>query len=187
MIWSRYVIGFHGCDAELAREVVCNNANLKISQNDYDWLGNGIYFWEGSCKRALQWAEKAKSHGNKKINKPAALGAIIDVSSCLNLVEAEHLEIVRESYKQMEEALAVSNSPLPKNTGKGKSARKLDCAVFEFMHQVRKHEGRAQFDTIRAFFIEGDELYPGAGIRNSDHIQLCVRNPEQIVGYFLPK
>jgi hypothetical protein len=33
-------------------------------------------------------------------------------------------------------------------------------------------------------FPEGTELYPGAGFRDKTHIQLCVREPEQIMGVF---
>ena len=27
------------------------------SDNDYDWLGNGIYFWEEAPARAYEWAK----------------------------------------------------------------------------------------------------------------------------------
>ena len=33
-------------------------ANLNSSENDYDWLGSGIYFWEEGPKRALEWAQR---------------------------------------------------------------------------------------------------------------------------------
>ena len=28
--------------------------------------------------------------------------------------------------------------------------------------------------------------YPGAAIRQQDHVQICVRNPRQILGCFIP-
>jgi hypothetical protein len=40
---------------------------------------------------------------------------------------------------------------------------------------------------VRAFFVEGQELYATAGLRSLDHIQICVRNPRSIIGYFLPR
>lgn len=40
---SNLIIGFHGCDRSV-RVAVVNGADLKKSTNDYDWLGNGIYF-----------------------------------------------------------------------------------------------------------------------------------------------
>jgi hypothetical protein len=33
-------------------------------------------------------------------------------------------------------------------------------------------------------FPEGTELYSGAGFRDKTHIQVCIREPEQIQGIF---
>ena len=35
-------------------------------------------------------------------------------------------------------------------------------------------------------FIEGEPVYQDAGFREKNHIQLCVRNPACIKGYFRP-
>ena len=43
------------------------------------------------------------------------------------------------------------------------------------------------YQTVRGFFVEGEALYEGAGLRNQDHIQLCVRDTACIVGFFLPR
>lgn len=48
-------------------------------------------------------------------------------------------------------------------------------------------EGEVGFDSVRGVFFEGTELYPGAGFREKDHIQICIRNPNCIKGYFLPR
>lgn len=37
------LLGFHGCDKQLAEDVVLGKTTLKPSTNDYDWLGWGIY------------------------------------------------------------------------------------------------------------------------------------------------
>ena len=41
-------IGFHGCKQETYDNVIKHNQPLNKSMNRYDWLGNGIYFWENS-------------------------------------------------------------------------------------------------------------------------------------------
>jgi hypothetical protein len=46
MDYSRFVVGYHGCDAALARKVLLGDANLSPSANNYDWLGQGVYLWE---------------------------------------------------------------------------------------------------------------------------------------------
>ncbi len=33
------IIGFHGCEKEVADQVLSGNTVLKSSENDYDWLG----------------------------------------------------------------------------------------------------------------------------------------------------
>ena len=43
---SNLIIGFHGCDESVVRKVVNGEEDLIPSTNDYDWLGNGIYFYE---------------------------------------------------------------------------------------------------------------------------------------------
>jgi hypothetical protein len=63
----------------------------------------------------------------------------------------------------------------------------LDKAVFETLHKLREDEGEAPFETIRAFFAEGEPLYENAGLRSLDHVQICVRQSDNIIGYFLPR
>jgi len=33
------------------------SSDFKPSENDYDWLGHGMYFWENSQHRAKQFAK----------------------------------------------------------------------------------------------------------------------------------
>lgn len=64
--------------------------------------------------------------------------------------------------------------------------RNLDHAVIEFLHESRKIQKLPPFDTVRAAFWEGNDLYPNAGFKEKNHIQICVRNPNCIKGYFRP-
>ena len=47
------VLGYHGCDREVAEQVLSGQSDLRLSENSYDWLGSGIYFWVDSPQRAL--------------------------------------------------------------------------------------------------------------------------------------
>lgn len=47
------VLGFHGCDYEVFKKVIYNHEPMEPSNNSYDWLGNGIYFWEQNYSRQL--------------------------------------------------------------------------------------------------------------------------------------
>jgi hypothetical protein len=185
--WGRYVLGYHGCDSTLARAVASGRRELAASDNDFDWLGYGRYFWEDSPKRALEWAATESRKRKGQIKKPAVLGAVIDLGNCLNLIDVEFIEVVSEAYLRLVAIAEDAGQVLPRNSGKDFGARRLDCAVFEALHQFRIDENLPAFDTVRAFFVEGEPLYPDAGIRRLDHIQVCVRDPKQILGYFLPR
>lgn len=180
------ILAFHGCDQKLGEQVLADQDSLKRSENDYDWLGHGIYFWENDPKRALRWAQQLCDHG--KLDCPFALGAVIDPGYCLDLMQAESLSLLHETYIELKTLLSSSGKPLPVNRPlKGSDdllLRFLDCAVIETLHYSRKLAGEKPFDSIRGVFWEGKELYPNAGFKQQNHIQVCVRNPNCIIGYF---
>ena len=60
---TSFVLGYHGCDADIARRAVLEGVNIIKSDKDYDWLGPGAYFWESDPQRALEWAEWKVSRG----------------------------------------------------------------------------------------------------------------------------
>ena len=59
MKYDRTVIAYHGCDADIADRLIAGEP-FRRSRNDYDWLGEGIYFWEFGQHRALQFALEQK-------------------------------------------------------------------------------------------------------------------------------
>jgi hypothetical protein len=184
---SAFVLGYHGCD-RLIGEKLLRNEPFAFSENDYDWLGSGIYFWEANPQRALEWArrralQKTQSHGREL--EPFVIGAVIDLGFCLDLISSNGAEAVRQFYPRFQAIFQASGAEEPRNSGGGDLLlRKLDCAVLNAFHQARKIEGQPEFDTVRGLFPEGKELYPGSGLRQNTHIQICVRNPENIHGVF---
>ncbi|WP_228154885.1 hypothetical protein [Acinetobacter baumannii] len=52
--------------------------------------------------------------------------------------------------------------------------------------QLAKEQGQP-FDFVRAAFWEGEDLYPNAGFKQHNNIQISIINPECILGIFLPK
>jgi hypothetical protein len=193
-----FVLGFHGCDKTIADEIISHSSkHLERSTNEYDWLGHGIYFWENNPARALEYANllknnpKRTSKGKKPIKTPAVVGAIIDLGYCLNLLEAHSLGVVKQGYRSLHELRKSSGSDMPQNIGtKGSKdllLRNLDCAVIEAVHAYNKSAEKPVYDTVRGMFIEGKPIYRGAGIFEKSHIQICVRNPNCIKGYFHPR
>ncbi len=57
------VIAYHGCDVTVRDDLVSGRLHrLDHSNNDYDWLGPGAYFFEGDVERAFFFARA--SHDN---------------------------------------------------------------------------------------------------------------------------
>ena len=185
---SGLILGFHGCDAKVQRSILKSSSHhLTGSLNDYDWLGNGIYFWENNPERAMQFAKEKKKREPEEIKIPSVLGAIIDLGNCLDLLDAENSALVKAAYEDLKKIYQSSGLPLPQNVSfedEGKYnllLRPLDCLVIE--HLLKSND----FDSVRGLFPEGEELYDGSGFRSKDHIQICIRNRNCIKGYFLPR
>ena len=158
MVSRSLVLGYHGCDLNLAGRVISGETELKASQNAWDWLGNGTYFWEDSAARAFRWAEAESRRRGSRLETPSVLGAVIQLGNCLNLADVESLALVRNAYAAYQDLCAASGAAMPKNRGPELRARYLDCVVIETLHQLRRAEAKAPLDTVRGFFVEGREL-----------------------------
>jgi hypothetical protein len=191
-IHSGITLGFHGCDESVVQDVLSGKSILKSSANSYDWLGHGIYFWENSPSRALEFVEhlqKYPGRSRRRITKPAVIGAIIQLGYCMDLLDYQNLQLLKFGYQNL--SRITNRSEFPHNKSVKNSGdfllRYLDCSVIEAVHGYKKHSGQPPFDTVRSVFWEGKELYPSAGFREKDHIQICVRNLNCIKGFFLPR
>ena len=192
MRFATTVLAYHGCNRAVGERILAGDADLRLSENDYDWLGGGIYFWENNPARALEWARLVQRHGKVSrthILKPFVIGAVVDVGNCLDLLEAESIRIVEESHRRLKAAFDSAGMTMPENriVGGEMALRHLDCAVINYAHQFAEGAGKPPFDSVRAAFVEGDALNPGAGFHRHTHVQLCIRDARQIVGYFRPR
>lgn len=73
---------------------------MTASENDYDWLGPGIYFWEHNAWRAFEFACDVRDYphrGKQKVKRPSVVGAIIDLGFCLNLLDNRFIEMVKQA------------------------------------------------------------------------------------------
>ncbi|MCC7269408.1 MAG: hypothetical protein IT468_01670 [Rhodocyclaceae bacterium] len=189
------VLGFHGTDKKAAERVLAGKAELKPSTNEYDWLGHGVYFWEYSPARAWEFAHEKKRRG--EIETPAVIGAVIAPGVCLNLLESSALAELKLAYEMIGLDARENSGKLPENVG-GEDffKRYLDCAVVEMACRMRELAGTGPlsqvagikpmppYETVRGAFWEGERLYPNAGFRQKNHVQLSVRDPSCIKGFF---
>ena len=179
------MFGFHGCDKTVFDQVIKNGIPMKKSQNSYDWLGHGIYFWENNYQRALEWAK-----ASPKIKEPAVIGAVIDLGYCLNVTDSGSIEFLKRGYEILKIRCEQAEQPLPKNQPSKRGGdvllRDLDCAVIQQIHDYTRQESKPCFDSVRGIFVEGAPPYEGSEFREKTHVQLCIVNPNCIKGYFAP-
>lgn len=182
-----FILGFHGCRKSVGEAILAGEEkHLKPSEKVWDWLGHGIYFWEGNLARAWEWAHDRQKED--KIDDPFVLGAIIDLRHCLDLFDRGAMRQVAVAHDTLQTTFDKTDKDLPKNVGNtpDKAGRTLDCLVINTLHSLRKGSKQPAYDSVRGPFLEGDPVYEGAGFRSHTHIQICVRNTACIKGYFRP-
>jgi hypothetical protein len=154
----------------------------KPSKNQWDWLGHGIYFWEHSPKRALRWA---KERFRSAQGGPDVVGAIIQLGACFDLLDEDVTEALADAYSHLSNVYQQLGRTLPRNRGTDWKRRELDCLALNYCLGYQKAQNVA-YDSVRGAFLEGEPVFPGAGIRHESHIQIAVRNPDCILGVFRP-
>lgn len=176
-------MAYHGCDAAVADRILAGEP-FQRSENTYDWLGAGVYFWEFGADRALQFADFQKQFG--KVKTPAVVGALVQLGDCFDLMDTRFTTELKRAFDLTKKTWP-SNQSIPKNKGQtpDKKLRLRDCAVLNLYFKAMEEEG-ITYDTVRCAFAEGPPAFPGSGIRRESHIQIAVRNPACIVGVFRP-
>jgi hypothetical protein len=183
MRYDRTVIAYHGCDAVVAERLL-RGEPFRRSENDYDWLGAGVYFWEYGADRALRFAEDQQRRG--RVADPAVVGAVLQLGRCFDLLDTRFTLELARAY-ELARIRWTEEGPLPVNRGATPDLklRRLDCWVLN-TYLDSFAEPRDGFDTVRCGFIEGDRAFPGSGIFQETHIQIAVRNSACIIGAFRP-
>ena len=179
---SSFVLGYHGSDRTVG-EALLRGESFKVSDNDYDWLGPGVYFWESNPQRGMEFAGEASRRRGSKIAKPFVVGAIIELGSCLDLTTSSGIDQIRIAHQS---SLALSKAggwELPRNSSDG-LRRYLDCAVIRRLHGILDDNGMPPIDSVKGIFLEGAPAYPGSGFREKTHIQIAVCNLACIKGVF---
>lgn len=184
------VLAYHGCDRKTAQKLL-GGSPFQPSKKDYDWLGAGIYFWENDVVRANQWATEAR----RNFDHPSVVGAVIELGNCLDLTTQAGIDAVKLAHHQFIAMADRKGVPIPVNVDPSQQVsgdriiRRLDCAVMNYLFGIQETAQESDLQSqpyaaVRALFPEGSKLYPGAGFRDKTHIQICVREPEQILGVF---
>ncbi len=189
---TSFVLGYHGCERAVAEKAVRGDIELLQSKKDFDWLGNGSYFWESDPQRAKEWADWKVEAG--KFKHATVIGAVIDLGNCLDLTNRDDIELLKIAHRSFIRHQKKAGLPVPKNrSAKGEPnadrvLRFLDCAVIRHLHMaIDEMDGIPSFETVRGMFSEGKRLYSGCGFREKSHVQIAVRDNKCIKGIFFAR
>ena len=88
--FARIVLGYHGCTPDFADRLLRGDIAIDEwipSENPYDWLGHGVYFWEHAPERARDWGDGG------------TVGAVIQLGLCLDLTDITLHEATHETIR----------------------------------------------------------------------------------------
>jgi hypothetical protein len=196
-----FILGYHGCYRDVGEKLLAGDVFV-ASEEEYDWLGPGVYFWENDPRRALEWAkEKVK---RAKRGEPMVVGAVIVPGRCLDLTTRDDLDLLQAAYESLKFVNERAGADMPRNKDlshdrfNDRKLRFLDCAVIRHLEKNIEDEAeevRAKgeipvvlpIQTVRGLFVEGGELYEGGGFFQKTHSQIAVVDQTSILGVFRPR
>lgn len=160
------ICGYHGTSKTRAMNILENG--FRASDNDYDWLGTGIYFFQDAPLRAKQWATQQHP------KNPAVIRSSIRLENCIDLLDIGWHPSLKQVYNSFVTQYKSTKRPLPTQNPDRSKAHKLDCAFFNFASELISLTGDVY--SVRAAFMEGDRLFPNSAIFDLAHIQIVVKN-----------
>lgn len=168
-------IGYHGTSVGAARRIL--SSGFRSSRNTYDWLGDGIYFFQDAPLRAAEWA-RARFGADA-----AVVGAEIDLDGCIDLLDIAWERIIGRGFTRFAEHLASAGRALPRQTA---GAHRLDRYVLNYVAEGLTADGNT-VRSVRAVFPEGTPLFPGSALLRRAHVQIAVRDPVAILATWQQK
>lgn len=168
------VFGYHGTSAESAQAILepgeKNTERFLFSENDTDWLGKGVYFFQDAPFRAREWP-KVRFPPPRRTENPVVLCAEIDLTNCLDLIDIEAARIIAQRYGILEERYQKIGRPLPINKGR---KHDFDCILINSVVDQLEEEGR-RINVVRTAFTEGKPIVPASQLYSHAHVQIVVR------------
>lgn len=164
---TRAEVYYHGTSIEIAQQIEDTQVFLG-NPNPGRWLGRGTYFFDDH-ERALEWAIQLHP------GHAAVLRTKIRPQNCLDLTRVSGARALRRGFEKMELKYARENRTIPDNVG---TSHQRDWEVIEWVCSdvLRK------FDSVKAFFPEGEPVFPGSALTMRSNVQIVVRDGDIIVG-----
>jgi hypothetical protein len=169
------VYGFHGTSIEAASSIL--EGGFRSSRNEYDWLGDGVYFFQDAPTRAWEWATALFGA------EAAVVGARIrcDPNEWMDLLDIRWATTLADVHDAFLAELKRSDLPLPRQTT---GAHRLDRAVINYAVGILEQQ-QVIIRAVRAAFAEGASVFPGSALFDRAHVQIAVRDMTLIEAVWL--
>lgn len=153
-------IAYHGTTRLKAVSII-KQKSFTVSRDDEEWLGDGIYFFEGDIRQAQYWCTKSRHY-----KEWAVIKSIIEAQTVINLVDTDTYERFAASFGKFDGKY---------KTRKNKEPRKIINAVV-----LNALYDKMKYDVVRAIF---PVTYMDRAKRSNIlpmQIQLCIRHNDCI-------
>jgi hypothetical protein len=161
--------GYHGTSATHAAVILRDG--FRPSDNDYDCLGDGVYFFEDGAAEAVAWATRAHP------SEPAVVQADVRLEDCMDLKDSVGwVALLAQAYDEMLRVSREHGFRLPRQTS---NTHRLDRVLIEAAVAILEREG-TRIRAVRAVFAEGAPAFPGSFLSEGFHVQVAVRDTDLI-------
>jgi hypothetical protein len=167
-----FVTGYHGTRKDVAQQIL--DSGFKRSENNWEWLGHGVYFWQDGPTRAREWARTwlARQGYDGPI---AVMGARISLRGFVDLLDQEGMRLLVDAAATYQQELQAANKSLTNRP----PLNRLDCALFNFSTNWLTSLGM-KLRGYRAACVEGEPITPHSPIYDCSHVQLAVTSTKAI-------
>lgn len=181
-----WVNGYHGTSRRRAENILA--AGFRPSNNGYDWLGTGVYFWQDAPNHALHWAKQ--NHPTE----PAVIKSRLRIdNTCLDLLDMSTIENSNfwlDSYNELTEVYRRREQNLPTQNPAIPGKRRLDCAFFDYLIETFAQKSirytvSETIGSVRCAFVEGNPIFPGSAMYDRTHVQISIFNLDLIESSFI--
>lgn len=193
------VRGYHGTTLPDAQNIV-RHRQISGRVAPYHWLGQGVYFWEDAPLRAWEWAQRRSQQDGAP---PAVVSAYVALRDCLDFLDISYWSYVRQGKLLLDNECRLNGRRMPRqqppyyrefydfHTRRRMGTRVsdhtivqnfnyLDCDVIECAVLLAETRTGKTVRSVRAAFLEGQQLYENSYFFDRNHVQIAVRDPSMI-------
>lgn len=168
------------------------SGSMSPSENNYDWLGHGIYFWQAAPVRAWIWK---RFEALPKRSRASAADAVVleyelalNTDECLDLLDIRWHDVLEKLglmvpgvWRRQGVTDEVIKKRLQRNARLAQPQKHyLDCAAVNTVCTYLEHIESIRITCVRGAFQCLDRLYPYSAFRRGDHVEVAIRDPKLI-------